>query len=72
MKKQQAKQETTKQKKQQKQPINLISIKDQWKKPTKSNLTFIDLFSGCGGITKGFELAGLKPIAGFDLNRDAV
>ena len=68
MKKQQTKQTTSKQK----QPINFISIKDQWKKPTKSKLTFIDLFSGCGGITKGFELAGLEPIAGFDFNRDAV
>lgn len=55
-----------------KQPINFISIKDQWKKPPKTNLTFIDLFSGCGGITKGFALAGLQPIAGFDNNRDAV
>ncbi len=72
MKKQQTKHATTKQNKQQKQPINFISIKDQWKKPTKSKLTFIDLFSGCGGITKGFELAGLEPIAGFDFNRDAV
>ena len=72
MKKQQTKHETTKRNKQQKQPIHFISIKDQWKKPPKSKLTFIDLFSGCGGITKGFELAGFAPIAGFDNNKDAV
>jgi len=59
-------------KQQTKTPINFISIKDHWKKLTLSKLTFIDLFSGCGGITKGFQLAGLQPIAGFDNNRDAV
>lgn len=59
-------------KQQTKQPINFISIKDQWKQPSKSTLTFIDLFSGCGGITKGLMQAGLQPIAGFDFNKDAV
>jgi len=59
-------------KQQTKQPINFISIKDHWKKPKPSKLTFIDLFSGCGGITNGFMQAGLQPIAGFDFSRDAV
>lgn len=29
----------------------------------KSNLTFIDLFSGCGGLSEGFYKQGFKPIA---------
>ena len=33
----------------------------------------LDLFSGCGGLTKGFDLAkGFEPLAGIDDNRDAI
>jgi DNA (cytosine-5)-methyltransferase 1 len=31
----------------------------------------ISLFSGAGGLSKGFALAGCKPIAGAEINRDA-
>jgi DNA (cytosine-5)-methyltransferase 1 len=49
-----------------KDTINWIEVKDVWDKTPKSKLTFVDLFSGAGGITKGFELAGLKGICGLD------
>ena len=32
--------------------------------------TSIDLFSGCGGITKGFELAGIKSIFASDIDEN--
>ena len=36
------------------------------------NKTFIDLFSGCGGFSKGMEQAGFKCIAGVDHNEHAI
>jgi len=44
--------------------IDWTDIFKYWNKLKKSSLTFVDLFSGAGGITKGFELAGLKGICG--------
>ncbi|MFY7964422.1 MAG: DNA cytosine methyltransferase [Chitinophagaceae bacterium] len=49
-----------------KKDINWVDIIDNWKNPKKSKLNFVDLFSGAGGITKGFELAGLQGICGMD------
>jgi DNA (cytosine-5)-methyltransferase 1 len=46
--------------------VNWVSINDVWEKETPSERTFVDLFSGAGGITKGFEMAGLKGICGLD------
>jgi DNA (cytosine-5)-methyltransferase 1 len=46
--------------------VNWVDIHDNWDNPKKSKLTFVDLFSGAGGITKGFELAGLNGICGMD------
>jgi DNA (cytosine-5)-methyltransferase 1 len=51
---------------QSKDDINWIDIVDNWEKIAKSKLTFCDLFSGAGGISKGFELAGLQGICGLD------
>jgi DNA (cytosine-5)-methyltransferase 1 len=51
--------------------VNWIDISKNWKKPQKSELTFVDLFSGAGGITKGFELAGLKGVCGLDWFEEA-
>lgn len=33
--------------------------------------TVLDLFCGCGGISKGFELAGFSIVGGIDFNNDA-
>ncbi len=46
--------------------VNWVEINDNWSNPGESEITFVDLFSGAGGITKGFELAGLKGICGMD------
>lgn len=46
--------------------INWIDIKDSWDNPPTSELTFVDIFSGAGGFTKGLELAGLTGICGMD------
>jgi DNA (cytosine-5)-methyltransferase 1 len=51
--------------------VNWIDIIDKWKSPKKSELTFVDLFSGAGGITKGFQMAGLKGICGLDWFHEA-
>jgi DNA (cytosine-5)-methyltransferase 1 len=40
-------------------------------KNNKSNLTAVDLFCGCGGISKGLELAGINVIAGLDFFKEA-
>lgn len=37
----------------------------------KNQFNFIDLFSGCGGFSKGMELAGHKCLLGVDFNKDA-
>lgn len=34
-------------------------------------LTSIDLFSGCGGLTKGFSMAGIKSILASDIDENA-
>ncbi len=36
------------------------------------NKTIIDLFSGCGGMSLGFEMAGFKPILAIDIWKDAL
>lgn len=46
--------------------VNWISIVDNWEGFSASELTFVDLFSGAGGITKGFEMAGFKGVCGLD------
>ncbi len=35
-----------------------------------SSFTSLDLFSGCGGLTKGFELAGVKSIFASDIDEN--
>ena len=36
------------------------------------NLTCLDLFCGCGGLSKGFQLAGFDIVGGIDFNVPAV
>lgn len=39
---------------------------------THKSFTFIDLFSGCGGLSYGLEMAGHKCLLGVDANQDAL
>ena len=36
------------------------------------NYKFIDLFCGCGGLSKGFALAGFESVGGIDFNSAAI
>lgn len=49
-----------------KDQVHWVDIVQHWDAPNKSDLTFVDLFSGAGGISKGLELAGLTGICGLD------
>lgn len=54
-----------------KEKISWVGIEKHWEAPIASNLTFVDVFSGAGGLTKGFEMAGLQPICGIDWFHEA-
>lgn len=51
--------------------FSFTDISKHWNKKNKSNLTAVDLFCGCGGISKGLELAGINVIAGLDFFKEA-
>ena len=36
------------------------------------DLTFIDLFAGCGGLSLGMEQAGFTPVYVNEINKDAL
>jgi DNA (cytosine-5)-methyltransferase 1 len=40
-----------------------------WSDETDEDLTILDLFSGAGGMSLGFESAGFKPLLGVDLDQ---
>ena len=46
--------------------VNWANISDAWKRKRRTRLTYVDLFSGAGGISKGFEMAGMEGIYGLD------
>lgn len=46
--------------------INWVDIRKLWINPGKSDMTFVDLFCGAGGLSKGLEMAGLEGICGLD------
>ena len=62
--------ETVKQKYTPKAP-NLFDISSFWAHPTKSKMTFVDLFCGAGGLSKGLEMSGLEGICGLDWFKEA-
>ena len=49
-----------------KDKVNWVDISKVWKDPGHSEMTFVDLFCGAGGLSKGLELAGLKGVCGLD------
>lgn len=46
--------------------VNWVDISQYWNTPGKSSLTYVDLFCGAGGLSKGLEMAGLRGICGLD------
>jgi len=52
--------------------VNWIDISEYWNDEIVTNLNFVDLFSGAGGMSRGFEMAGLKGIGGLDFYKEAV
>ena len=50
---------------------NLADISKWWSNPGKSSRTFVDLFCGAGGLSKGLELSGLEGICGLDWFNEA-
>jgi DNA (cytosine-5)-methyltransferase 1 len=51
--------------------VLFTDIGPYWDNPPKSEMTFVDLFCGCGGLSKGFEMAGLQGICGLDCFEEA-
>lgn len=49
-----------------KDDVNWVDISKAWKDPGHSEMTFVDLFCGAGGLSKGLELAGLEGVCGLD------
>ena len=46
--------------------VNWQDISADWKAPKPSKMTFVDLFCGAGGLSKGLELSGMHGICGLD------
>lgn len=46
--------------------VNWVDISKVWENPNQSEMTFVDLFCGAGGLSKGLEMAGLQGICGLD------
>ena len=51
--------------------VNWADISQYWDKPPKSEMTFVDLFCGAGGLSKGLEIAGLNGVCGLDWFKEA-
>lgn len=51
--------------------VNWIDISKEWAQPHPSQMTFVDLFCGAGGLSKGLEMAGLQGICGLDFFKEA-
>ena len=51
--------------------VNWTDISSQWDNPSKSEMTYVDLFCGAGGLSKGLEMAGLQGVCGLDWFKEA-
>ena len=51
--------------------VNWVDIKEIWEDTSESQMTFVDLFCGAGGLSKGLEMAGLQGICGLDFFKEA-
>jgi len=51
--------------------VNWANISGFWSNPGKSEMTFVDLFCGAGGLSKGLEMSGMEGICGLDFFKEA-
>lgn len=51
--------------------VNWCDISEKWDNVGESKMTFVDLFCGAGGLSKGLEMAGLQGICGLDFFKEA-
>ncbi len=51
--------------------INWIDVSSFWETDRPSRMTYVDLFCGAGGLSKGLEMAGLEGICGLDWFQEA-
>lgn len=51
--------------------VNWVDISNNWTNPPKSEMTFVDLFCGAGGLSKGLEMSGLEGVCGLDWFNEA-
>lgn len=51
--------------------VNWADITKYWNSVPVSDMTFVDLFCGAGGLSKGLEMAGLQGICGLDFFKEA-
>ena len=51
--------------------VNWADISSFWNSVSPSKMTFVDLFCGAGGLSKGLEMAGLEGICGLDFFKEA-
>jgi len=52
--------------------VNWIDISDVWEKQFGKPYTYVDLFSGAGGLSRGLDLAGFRGILAVEFERTAV
>lgn len=43
-----------------------VGIETEWSRPSDSTMTYVDLFCGAGGLSKGLEMSGLQGVCGLD------
>lgn len=51
--------------------VHWVDIIKYWDSVPASDMTFVDLFCGAGGLSKGLEMAGLQGICGLDFFKEA-
>lgn len=51
--------------------IEWVDIARWWDDVPASRMTFVDLFCGCGGLSKGLEMSGMEGICGLDFFKEA-
>ena len=54
-----------------KHTADFVDISDEWQNAKKTDITAIDLFCGCGGISKGLGEAGIDVLLGVDFFKEA-